>query len=261
MSFWSLVVPAFFSLSALVAPTPEPQDTPAPQDETRTLDEIIAKGYQPPEFAPTTGKFLFRPVVYLGVGNNGSSIRQIDFFFSPIVETIDSTAKLYKEQDRQRFRVSVTVPVVNPTGTRFRFRGKKIGLPTQSIDLPGGAYVLSEIRYSFSSPTGAGLRLAVTEQTFARSFCLGKETYAFDIENGKKQFLGGMAITPFPSNIARLRDYHPIIGVDSRLDLLSGSAAKDVENIEPMEFDLLAFEPEPGLCASGGRKLTAALAN
>lgn len=268
MSAWIIPAAAIMYLSALTAPLPDPQETASPQDETRVLDEIISEGYVPPELAPKTGTFLFRPIIYPGIGNNGSIIRRVDFFFSPVVQTKDGQATLYKEQDRQRYRVSINVPQVNPTGTRFRQsrNDQRIDLGTRELNLPGGTYILSEVRYSFLQRRRGGGFLGVASGSGpvlnsglrTRSYCLTEQTYAFDIENGKQHFLGGMAINPLPQNQARWKDYRPIVGVDNNLKHVSGIPADELEAIKPLEFDLLSFDAEPGLCGNRRYK-TAAL--
>ena len=243
---WTLPISAVVSMAVLAA-TPQDSEPKDKSSEARVLDEITTTGREF-NIGPQTGEFIFRPVLYT-IGANGSPARQIDFFFSPVIETSSGLAVLYNEQERQRYRVSVVVPIINPTGTRLKqTRGSKIDLGTHRLNLPGGTYVLSEIRYGFVE-SFSGRRTFRTTRT-TRSFCLSPETYAFDIQNGKSQFLGGLALAPFPTNISRLRSHHPVRGVDNRLELVSGPASRNIENVEPLEFDLLAFEAQEGLCGN-----------
>ena len=194
--------------------------------------------------------------------STGNRVRQVEFYFSPVEETSDGFATLYTEQARSRYRVSVGVADLSPVGTNFKTKTDRIDLGTRSLDLPGGTYVLSEIRYITRTNSGGGglgntalgtvsrSGTAVSGVTGSRSYCLTEETYAFDIRNGETMFLGGMAVNELHSNKARWSEHFPIIGVDNRLELVSGPHAQNTDNIVPLEFDLLAFEAEPRLCGS-----------
>ena len=242
------------------ATTPTAVDHSQSVDQEQTLDEVVTIGPNNPELGPQTGKFIFRPVLYLKPHSNGDRVRQVEFYFSPVEETRDGFATLYTEQARSRYRVSVGVPALNPTGTNFKTKTDKIDLGTRSLDLPGGTYVLSEIRYNtrtdsirFNGQTSSevlDLGNVFIDVTGSRSYCLTEETYAFDIRNGETMFLGGMALNELPSNRARWSEHFPIIGVDNSLELVSGPHAKNTDNIVPLEFDLLAFEAGPRLCSS-----------
>ena len=233
------------------ATTPTAVDHSQSVDQEQTLDEVVTIGPNNPELGPQTGKFIFRPVLYLKPHSNGDRVRQVEFYFSPVEETRDGFATLYTEQARSRYRVSVGVPALNPTGTNFKTKTDKIDLGTRSLDLPGGTYVLSEIRYNTRSPSdGVVFGNTAIDATGTRSYCLTEETYAFDIRNGETMFLGGMAVNELHSNKARWSEHFPIIGVDNRLELVSGPHAQNTDNIVPLEFDLLAFEAGPRLCSS-----------
>ncbi len=249
------VVTAFF-LTAATTTIPVTHDSVQNIDQEKTLDEIITEGPINPEFGPQTGEFLFRPILYLKPHSTGRRVRQIDFYFSPVEENVDGVASLYSHQLKQRYRVSVRVPLLNPTGTNFRLKTDRIDLGTHTLDLPGGTYVLTEIRYSLRSSRGINFTsspaatVSGSRIDTARSYCLTEETYAFDIQNGETKFLGGMAVNELASNPARWKEHFPIIGVDNRLELVSGKHADNTDNIIPIDFDLLAFEAGPKLCGS-----------
>ena len=233
------------------ATTPTAVDHSQSVDQEQTLDEVVTIGPSNPELGPQTGEFLFRPILYLKPHSNGNRVRQVEFYFSPVEETRDGFATLYTEQARTRYRVLVGVPFLNPVGTKRRTKTRRIDLGTRSLDLPGGTYVLSEIRYNTRSPSdGVVFGNTAIGVTGSRSYCLTEETYAFDIRNGETMFLGGMAVNELPSNKAQWSEHYPIIGVDNSLELVSGPHAQNTDNIVPLEFDLLAFEAEPRLCGS-----------
>ena len=248
------VVTAFL-LTAATTTIPVTHDSVQNIDQEKTLDEIITEGPINPEFGPQTGEFLFRPILYLKPHSTGRRVRQIDFYFSPVEENVDGVASLYSHQLKQRYRVSVRVPLLNPTGTNFRLKTDRIDLGTHTLDLPGGTYVLTEIRYNLlRSPrsiiTSGPAPIFSGSGIGTRSYCLTEETYAFDIQNGETKFLGGMAVNELASNPARWKEHFPIIGVDNRLELVSGKHADNTDNIIPIDFDLLAFEADPKLCGS-----------
>lgn len=262
--------------------TPTTQGEVQAVDDKKVLDEIVTDGPVHPELGPQTGQMVFRPVLYLKPGSNGNRIRSIDFYFSPVEESTDGVATLYSEQARSRYRVSVTVPSLNPIGTKFRTKADRIDLGTKTLDLPGGTYVLSEIRYGVTGGSGApiatsqvttasgigsvsgapapssGAFLVQSSNIFSsRSYCLTDETYAFDVQNGQTKFLGGIAMNELPSNRARFGSHYPIIGVDNRLDLVSGPTAKNLDDVEPVEVDLLSFEGNQEFCGSSNHKISA----
>lgn len=225
------------------------QDAEQGVDEKR-LGEIVTIGPEL-EDSPQTGEFLFHPVIYTQLRGSDSPVRRVDFFFSPIEEAEDGVATLYDAQKRTRFRVSVSVPVIDVIGTRFKPKlGRALSLGTQRLNMPGGSYILSEVRYSFADRTpGAGSSANTVLPTIStRSYCLTEESFAFDVRNGETQFLGGLALAPVSSNRARRSNVNPILGLDERLDLVSGPDKARLDEIELTGFDLLSFDADEGLC-------------
>ncbi|MEM9668733.1 MAG: hypothetical protein AAF950_07385 [Pseudomonadota bacterium] len=257
MSILSAPLSAVFIAASLAStPLQDKED-----NGSRVLDEIETRGQQF-ELGPQTGEFFIRPVMYTQFEGGNSPALSVELFFSPVEEIKDGVARIYSEQKRSRYRVSVGVPVANPTGTRIKqFKGNKIDLGTRRLKLPGGSYALSEIRYFItpvSTPFGRGAGPLVNNGIrVTRSYCLSEETYIFDVKNGESQFFGALALTPFPSNSAKWREHYPVIGIDSSLEHLSGRAARESENIQDMDFDLVALEPSDGLCGTANYTVAA----
>lgn len=223
-------------------------------DRERVLDPVTTTTPNPGPEDPKTGEFIFHPVMYLSRRGGGTPLQQIDFYFSPIEESPDGIATLYELQNRARYRVSVPIPKLDPTGTRFQLQMRTFGLGPQSLTLPGGTYALSEILYTYNAGVIVTRRNNINPMKDTSSFCLSEETYVFDVQNGKTQFLGALALAPFPTNFSHLRRHYPIIGVDQRPETVFGSDQVETRiSAEPLNFDLLPFDPEQGLCSSGGR--------
>jgi len=242
--------------AAALATAPLQSDQGDQQASDRVLDEVTTTGQQF-ELGAQTGELLIRPVMYTSGNRQGSIVRQVDMFISPVEEVSNGEARLYTEQQRTRYRISMNVPVVNPTGTRFKLRTNgKIDLGTRRLDLPAGSYVISEIRYSIADRFGDGRGFFIPTHT-TRSYCLTEETYIFDIENGETQFFGALALTALPTNSARWGAHYPVVGVDQRLDLISGREQENKDAIAEMDFDLVSVAAEKGLCANNNYQVSA----
>ena len=267
MWFTSLI---FAGAAALSQPLEtDQQDTQPPEDE-RSLEEVVTTGsVLNPELDPQTGKLIIHPVMLPRGGNSPPSAFSVDLFFAPVVEVDGNVASLYAEQERERYRVHVSIPQTNSSGTRIHLAsGKPLSLGEQSIDLPGGTYVLSEIRYvlrdigagnNFATASGPSL-LNLNDGQSVRSYCLSKETYAFDIQNGKNQYFGVLALTAIPTNRGRQKYIFPVTGLDQRSKHLSPSIQRDLTEIEPLDWDLLSLDPRDDICQTDPRFDVAALA-
>jgi len=227
------------------------------EEDTRLLDEITTTADKVASAnIPQTGELFIRPVLYTQGRSQNSPVRQVDLFFAP-VEAIDNGAAQVFDDER-RYRVSLNVPVMTTTGTRFQLaKGNKIDLGTEIIDMPEGTYVLSEIRYSYNSRTGAGGALLFDEDLSTRAYCLTEETYVFNVFNGSKQFLGALALAPFPKNSARLSSFHPVVGLDQRLEMLDEDSDEIVEDMNLAPFNLIPIEAGRVRCADGADQTSA----
>ncbi|MEO0883633.1 MAG: hypothetical protein AAFY34_13030 [Pseudomonadota bacterium] len=253
MGFWTASIGGGL-LAAALAALPQQSNTDQNREDPKILEEIETLGQQF-EIGPQTGEFLIRPVMFTNGRGRNSNVRRVDLFLTPVEEVESGVAELYSEQQRTRYQLSFTVPLVSAPDSRLkRWNGNKIDLGTKGVDLPGGSYVLSEMRFWVNDPR-QGTTAFFLDNDFnslrrARSYCLTEQTLIFDVQNGKPSFLGALAIAPFPSNPARWRGHIPAIGVDPRVVHYTGSDADIAENIEEMSFDVVSLKDEPGICAN-----------
>ncbi|MEM9668732.1 MAG: hypothetical protein AAF950_07380 [Pseudomonadota bacterium] len=241
-----------------VIPAIAQNNAEAAEDDTRVLEEVTTLTDPSDLEAPPDGELLIRPVLYTQGRSQNSAVRRIDLFFSPVETVKSDAATLYMEQERTRYRISVDIPIVAPTGTRLSLsQGRTIDLGMESVEMPGGTYVLSEVRYGFNSRAGVGAGQVFNDTRTTRSYCLTDETLIFYLNEGERQFLGALAFSALPTNDARWATHHPLAGVDRRLDMIRGEDDEAMETITLTDFGLVPVEQSPGLCADESNRTSA----
>lgn len=231
-----------FSGAALIE-LPQTDDTKAPAQEELVLDGVTAKGVVPTEDAPQTGTLLIRPVLIARNKRRSiTQLRRIVLVFKPIEELADGNIKIYTEQNKEEYNITLIPPFqIDPAETRIKHKVDLKEFATQSIDLPGGTYTLGEVHYH------TGFNNAVNTQLSAVSYCLSKGTFAFDIRNGEVGYIGALGITDLPANIGKASDHNPIAALDQNPALQNKYNAEE-KNIIPVAVDGINFEEEGDVC-------------
>ncbi|MEL6323988.1 MAG: hypothetical protein AAFQ84_07135 [Pseudomonadota bacterium] len=222
------------------------------QDEPndRVLDPVITESTKPEKDAPKTGRLLVRPILLQRHKRAPSNVTGVDLIFTAIEETESGEIVRFGDQNRTRYRMVVPLPLVRlqSISSRLPVRRSADDYETRQISLPGGTYILSEIRYQIAEIRRG--QLFLTDQR-ELNFCLSKRSISFDIQNGTDAYLGAIAISSLSPNPAHRRNHVPIMAIDPNPDLMIGSVVRDIEAIE-LPLSTVTFDPDDGICSDRG---------
>lgn len=252
-------------LSSVVATIPLTQDKET-QQVPKVLDDIIVEGDRLAPDIEQTGRVVLRPLLTpLNKRNPVSPTQQIDFIFSPVVIDEDGKARLYEGGKRTRFRSTIIVPsAITPLATNFNPKVPARAYRTQTLDVPGGTYALSEIVYhivtttTFGDPGGRTIQTFRTqEESKAVRYCLSEGTLLLDVENNVTQYIGALALADLPKNGARHPSHSPLVALSRDLDVFPDLSDSTSDQLIAASLGVTELNTDDNICTADAHRVAA----
>ena len=248
------ILVSLLASSALPVSGAQEASTSVEQDEEKILEGVTTTGQRLDLDAPTTGKLVFRPVLYSFYSASSANIERVDLVFVP-VELSDANEIIpFKESDPKRFTARMVIPTEVSRGTD-QYSIDAFGM--QDIDLPGGLYALSEVQY-YVTPRIVGAHRPANAQGFGPvtryvaqrakvNFCMSEGALMFDVKTGETQYLGALGIANLPRSRTTNPRHRPLVALDRGRDKII-SPFTEPGDIGIATIDSTTFEPVKTMC-------------
>lgn len=179
--------------------------------------------------APHLGALHVRPVVATG---EAEAVEAVELVFAPVdyVDGVVTPASDSNKTDRH------LIGAVVPTGQMRRERSDEgVAGDTQSIYLPNGYYVISQVRYRYGD-----------NAEDSEIFCLSKRSFVFRVGMMETVFMGRLPLED-PRQSASGEAFAPIALADEGERSLRGWR-KGGGRVTSFRADPVSFTPTPEIC-------------
>lgn len=143
MTYKTALIASLLSLPLMAAPAIADILNDGSDDE-QVLDEIVTTAELPGEDSPKTGKVYFRPILFARSRQNIVNIDRIEIVFTAIEQDENGFARKFRDQNRVSYRETLRIPNTDFGG---RIKINENSYHTKEINMAGGTYAISEIKY------------------------------------------------------------------------------------------------------------------
>lgn len=162
-------------LASLAATVFLPTQADESVDHERRLNTITVKA-----LPPDKGELHINPIIRRPQDFQRPGYSEMELVFVPVALISDSLQPLLGEQNRDYLKLITTLPK-RPEGIPFEDTAKEYF--TQSVILPRGYYVLSEVTFRQSAANGVPDLQAV-------SHCLADKSFMLHVKGGDVMYMG-----------------------------------------------------------------------
>lgn len=187
---------------------------------------------------PDKGELHINPVIRRPQDFQRPGFNELELVFVPVALIEDRLEPLLDEDYRGQLRLTTKLPTRTQGET---FMDSPRDYLTQSVILPRGYYVLSEISFRQHS------QIAGTPDLRTSSHCLADESFMLHVKGGDVMFMGLLDVNYPTIDRAADRSFNPAQTILDDLETLKGWrwTTKDLERFE---VQAVAFERSPAFC-------------
>ena len=229
------------------------EDTDTEASE-QVLDPVEVTRNQGPTTRPT-GSLLFRPILLSSSRSGEAQATEVLFTFNTILEQDNHRVEPpFGESERFVFSFRIPDPVSDRKDQAYRL--EQYGL--QSISLPVGSYVLSEVIYKVPAQLSArpnrGDRLGLTLLSGPPDefrYCMSERALSFDITEDEQGYIGALLLNDVPETPRYRRRHKPLEALDTSMDSLPTDDDLASGGIVALPSKPVQFADVAGLCQPG----------